>query len=187
MRVFPALPPVPPVPAVGGRRDLALDVVRAWSLLVVVLGHFLMLIVLWSDDGVPATGNTLTSGDPWPFVTWLLQVMPLFFIAGGAVNWSSNERFPGTYSQWLWQRVARLMRPTVVYLAALAVLFTVVTLLVRREVTDPYLQGVTGPLWFLAVYIPVTALTPATSFRRSNGSRCPPLLSTVNGTSSRRS
>jgi len=163
VRVFPALPPVPAAPAADGHRDLALDVVRAWSLLVVVLGHFLMLIVLWSDSGVPATGNTLTSGDPWPFVTWLLQVMPLFFIAGGAVNWSSNERFPGTYSQWLWQRVARLMRPTVVYLSALAVLFAVVTLLVSREVTDPYLQGVTGPLWFLAVYIPVTALTPATS------------------------
>ena len=161
MRVFPSLPPVPPPPEPGAR-DLALDVVRSWSLLVVVLGHFLMLIVLWSD-GVPATGNTLTSGDPWPFVTWVLQVMPLFFIAGGAVNWRSNERFPGTYSQWLWQRVARLMRPTLVYLAALSLIFTVVTILVPRSITDPYVQGITGPLWFLAVYIPVTALTPATT------------------------
>jgi hypothetical protein len=164
MRVFPALPPVPAQPSPDDpRRDLALDVVRSWSLLVVVLGHFLMLIVLWGADDVPATGNTLTSGTPWPFVTWLLQVMPLFFIAGGAVNWRSNERFPGTYSQWLWQRVRRLMRPTLVYLAALAAIFAVVTVLVRREVTDAYVQGVTGPLWFLAVYIPVTALTPATS------------------------
>jgi hypothetical protein len=162
MRVFPALPPVPPPPE-PGTRDLALDVVRSWSLLVVVLGHFLMLIVLWDPDGTPATGNTLTSGDPWPFVTWALQVMPLFFIAGGAVNWRSNERFPGTYSQWLWQRVARLMRPTIVYLGVLAVVFAVVTVLVPRRVTDGYVQGVTGPLWFLAVYIPVTALTPATS------------------------
>ena len=83
MRLLPPLPPVPAAP-VGGDRDLALDVVRAWSLLVVVLGHFLMLILLWDDDGVPASANTLTSGDPWPYVTWLLQVMPLFFIAGGA-------------------------------------------------------------------------------------------------------
>ena len=158
MRVFPRLPPVQAPVA----RDLALDVVRSWSLLVVVLGHFLMLIVLWTD-GVPATGNTLTSGDPWPFVTWVLQVMPLFFIAGGAVNWHSNERFPGTYSQWLWQRVARLMRPTLVYLLAMAAIFSVVTILVPRRVTDPYVQGITGPLWFLAVYIPVTALTPATT------------------------
>jgi hypothetical protein len=127
-----------------------------------VLGHFLMLIVLWTD-GVPATGNTLTSGDPWPFVTWALQVMPLFFIAGGAVNWRSNERFPGSYSQWLWQRVARLMRPTLVYLAAMSLIFVAVTALVPRDITDPYVQGITGPLWFLAVYIPVTALTPATT------------------------
>ena len=81
MRVFPPLPPVPPVPDPGAR-DLALDVVRAWSLLVVVLGHFLMLILLWDADGIPASANTLTSGIPWPYVTWLLQVMPLFFIAG---------------------------------------------------------------------------------------------------------
>jgi hypothetical protein len=89
--------------------------------------------------------------------------MPLFFIAGGAVNQRSFERFAGSYNQWLWNRTRRLMRPTVVYLLALAVIFTVVTLLVRREVTDPLLQGVTGPLWFLALYIPVTALTPLTS------------------------
>ncbi|MFC6236807.1 acyltransferase family protein [Longivirga aurantiaca] len=162
MRVFPPLPPVPPAPD-PGTRDLALDVVRAWSLLVVVLGHFLMLILLWDDDGVPASANTLTSGAPWPYVTWLLQVMPLFFIAGGAVNQRSFERFAGSYNQWLWNRTRRLMRPTVVFLLALAVIFTVVTLLVRREVTDPLLQGVTGPLWFLALYIPVTALTPVTS------------------------
>jgi hypothetical protein len=34
---------------------------------------------------------------------------------------------------------------------------------VPRRITDPYVQGITGPLWFLAVYIPVTALTPATT------------------------
>jgi fucose 4-O-acetylase-like acetyltransferase len=168
VRVFPPLPPVPPAP-VGGDRDLALDVVRAWSLLVVVLGHFLMLILLWDGDGVPASANTLTSGDPWPYVTWLLQVMPLFFIAGGAVNQRSYERSEGSYNLWLWRRTRRLMRPTVVYLLALAAIFSIVTLLVRREVTDPLVQGVTGPLWFLAVYIPVTALTPVTSawWRRS--------------------
>jgi len=157
----PDAPAVDVVPAVPGR-DLALDVVRAWSLLVVVLGHVLMLIVLWGDDDVPATGNTLTSGEPWPYVTWVLQVMPLFFIAGGAVNAGSRTRAHGTYNQWLWQRVRRLMRPTSVYLLVLAALAVVVTLLVPREITDPYVQGVTGPLWFLAVYVPVTALTPLT-------------------------
>ena len=162
MRVFPPLPPVP-APSTSTGRDRALDVVRSWSLLVVVLGHVLMFIVLWAPDDTPTVGNTLTSGTPWPFATWALQVMPLFFVAGGAVNWRSNERFPGTYSQWLWQRVARLMRPTVVYLGVLAVLFAVVTLLVPRRITDPYVQSITGPLWFLAVYLVVTALTPATT------------------------
>ena len=60
------------------------------------------------------------------------------------VNWRSDERFPGTYSQWLWQRVRRLRRPTLVYLCALAVIFTVVTLLVRHELGYWYRRGVPG-------------------------------------------
>ena len=65
---------------------------------------------------MPLAGNTLASGNPWRFVTWGLQVMPLFFIAGAAVNKGSWTRHTGTYSAWIWQRVSRLMRPTVIYL-----------------------------------------------------------------------
>lgn len=161
LKWLPKLPEVGPAPA-AEQRDLALDFVRAWSLLVVVFGHSLMQIQLWIGE-VPLTGNTLTSGGPWPFVTWLLQVMPLFFIAGGAVNQRSLERFDGQYNQWLWQRVRRLMQPTLAYLLAMSVVFTVVSQLVPRETTDPLLAGMAGPLWFLAVYIPVTALAPVSS------------------------
>lgn len=164
-----------PFPQVGpfiddGKRDLALDGVRSWSLVVVVLGHFLMQIQSWQPDGIPVASNTLASGRPWPFVTWLLQVMPLFFIAGGAVNRGSWERRRGSYDEWLWQRVSRLMRPTVPFLAVMAVVFTVLTLTVDRAITDPLVGGVTGPLWFLAVYIPVTSLTPVTlTFYKRHG------------------
>lgn len=180
VRVFPPFPHVArPEPGTG--RDAALDVVRAWSLLVVVAGHFLMQIMLWPPGGVPTTSNSLSSGDPWPYATWVFQVMPLFFVAGGAVNATSWRRFDGTWSQWVWQRVGRLMRPTVVFLLAGSAIFTVVSLLVRREVTDALVGGVTGPLWFLAVYIPVTAMTPLTLrwFDRSPLGSCLLLLVAV--------
>lgn len=144
----------------GAQRDTALDVVRSWSLLVVVFGHFIMQITYWDDGGIPQGGNTLASGSPWPFVTWILQVMPLFFIAGGAVNRGSYERFTGSYQSWLWQRVRRLLKPTLVFILVMSLVFSVVTILVPQRITDPLVPGITGPLWFLSVYILVTAFTP---------------------------
>jgi hypothetical protein len=162
--MFKLFPPFPRVTVTPGtsKRDLALDVVRAWSLLVVVFGHFFMEIIDWSSD-IPYTGNTLSSGSNWPFVTWLLQVMPLFFVAGGAVNFGSYARSTGTYNQWIWQRVKRLMKPTSVFLLTMCVAFTILTFTVDTRVTDALVSGVSGPLWFLAVYVLVTALTPITS------------------------
>jgi hypothetical protein len=162
--VFPKMPVDQAVAGFPDSRDLALDVVRSWALLVVVLGHFMMLIVWWGPGHVPVSSNTLASGDPWPWVTWLMQVMPLFFIAGGAVNLGSWQRHEGGYGQWMWQRVSRLMRPTIVYLTVVGVLAGVTAFLVPRTITDPLLAGLTGPLWFLAVYISVVALTPFTAF-----------------------
>ena len=160
-KLFPPLPHVEVTPETS-KRDLALDVVRAWSLLVVVFGHFFMEIIYWKDE-IPVTGNTLSSSPYWPFVTWILQVMPLFFVAGGAVNFGSYARSTGTYNQWLWQRVKRLMKPTAVFLLAMSVIFTVLSFTIDTRITDALVSGISGPLWFLSVYVIVTALTPLTS------------------------
>lgn len=160
-KLFPPLPHVEVTPETS-KRDLALDVVRAWSLLVVVFGHFFMEIIYWKEE-IPITGNTLSSSPYWPFVTWLLQVMPLFFVAGGAVNYGSYARFSGTYNQWLWQRVKRLMKPTAVFLLTMSLIFTVLSFTIDTKITDALVSGISGPLWFLSVYVLVTALTPLTS------------------------
>ena len=158
MGIVPPFPKIDALPE-NSNRDLALDSVRAWSLIVVVFGHFIMQIYFW-DNGIPQSGNTLSSGNLWPFTTWILQVMPLFFIAGGAVNFGSYLRSQGNFNQWLWQRTRRLMKPTVVFLLTLAIAFSIITLLADESVTDGLVTGVTGPLWFLSVYILVVALTP---------------------------
>lgn len=158
MRIIPPFPNIEQLPE-NSTRDLALDSVRAWSLIVVVFGHFIMQIYFW-DNGIPLSGNTLSSGNLWPFSTWLLQVMPLFFIAGGAVNFGSYLRSQGNFNQWLWQRTRRLMKPTVVFLLTLAFVFSIITFFADEKVTDGLVTGVTGPLWFLSVYIIVVALTP---------------------------
>ena len=162
MKLFQKLPDASALIS-DSTRDVAIDAIRTWSLAVVVAGHFIMQIMFWQPDGIPVGSNTLSSAPAWPFVTWVLQVMPLFFLAGGAVNRASWERFTGTYAQWLWKRLQRLLRPTLFLLAGLGIIFTILTFVGNERVLEPLCIGMVGPLWFLAIYVPVISLTGITS------------------------
>ena len=162
MKLFQKLPDASALIS-DSARDVAIDAIRTWSLAVVVAGHFIMQIMFWQPDGIPVGSNTLSSAPAWPFVTWVLQVMPLFFLAGGAVNRASWERFTGTYAQWLWKRLQRLLRPTLFLLAGLGIIFTFLTFVGNERVLEPLCIGMVGPLWFLAIYVPVISLTGITS------------------------
>ena len=162
MKLFQKLPDASALIS-DSTRAVAIDAIRTWSLAVVVAGHFIMQIMFWQPDGIPVGSNTLSSAPAWPFVTWVLQVMPLFFLAGGAVNRASWERFTGTYAQWLWKRLQRLLRPTLFLLAGLGIIFTILTFVGNERVLEPLCIGMVGPLWFLAIYVPVISLTGITS------------------------
>src|SRR5665811_709092 len=81
----------------------SIDAVRAGSLLIVVLGHWLMATVVVQGDQIIGA-NALTSIPALQLARWLRQVMPLFFIAGGFSNitvWRSLPRRGGTYPEYL--------------------------------------------------------------------------------------
>ena len=60
------------------------DAVRAASLLVVVLGHYLIAVVVLRDDDI--TVSALLDIAPWTHpVTWAVQVMACFFAVGAVV------------------------------------------------------------------------------------------------------
>jgi hypothetical protein len=140
-------------------RDRVLDLMRAAALAVVVLGHATMGLVGWRSDG-PVVNNTLTIY-PWaPWATWALQIMPLFFVAGGAVNARSWRSGRDPYAPWLWRRVARLLRPVWVYLLVMAPASAVVSWLAPPGWSEPLLGLATQLLWFIGVYVMVCALTP---------------------------
>jgi fucose 4-O-acetylase-like acetyltransferase len=157
------LPPPPPVGrAVAGTpadRDRVLDLLRAGSLAVVVLGHSSMGVIGWDADG-PTVTTALTWYAWAPWATWLLQVMPLFFVAGGAANARSWRGSPLPYAAWLWRRVARLMRPVWPYLLVMAPVSGLVSALAPPGWSEPLLGLATQLLWFIGVYVVVTALTP---------------------------
>ncbi|QWF79025.1 acyltransferase family protein [Amycolatopsis sp. CA-230715] len=139
-------------------RDRFLDVVRALAILAVVVQHWLMPVLSYSD-GHLATGNALATPGWW-ILTWLSQVMPLVFFAGGAANLYSLRSAPST-RDWLAARVRRLLVPVLPLIAAWLLL---PGLLSELGVAEQPLQ-VAGSiaaqlLWFLAVYFVTVLVTP---------------------------
>jgi fucose 4-O-acetylase-like acetyltransferase len=159
---------------VGGIRELAgrtpahrdryLDLLRAVAIGAVVIGHWLITVVE-SDPAGRLTGTSALGELAWSHpVSWLFQVMPLFFMVGGYANAASLEahrRHGGDAAGWLLDRSTRLVRPTTVLLVVIAA----VAVLAWWLGGDPELIGtaawlVSLPLWFLIAYLGVVALTP---------------------------
>ena len=161
-RVFAPVPSQRAVDATPSDRDRVVDGARAFSLVLVVAGHSVMAVVAW-PGGVPLLGNLLAAF-PWTqALTWVFQIMPLFFVAGGAANaisWQRHSSRSLDYATWLWARADRLLRPVWVYLLSMSVIATLVTLLAPARTAEPLMLLMTQLLWFLGAYLLVTALTP---------------------------
>jgi fucose 4-O-acetylase-like acetyltransferase len=145
-------------------RDRFIDAVRAGSLLVVVLGHWLMATVVVKNGHLTGE-NALTSIPALQLATWLLQVMPLFFIAGGFSNitvWRSLRRRGAGYSEYLQGRLVRLLRPTLVFVVFWHLALPAAAALGMSQDRVDLIGKLLGqPLWFLGVYVAMTALAPA--------------------------
>ena len=145
-------------------RDRYVDFLRAFSISVVVLGHWLMAIIVWRD-GSFSGANALDEIDGIWMLTWILQVMPLFFFVGGfsnATSWSSIERRGRGYGDFLRTRMERLLRPTSIFVATWLVAGLGLALS-GDSLGDDILQAsglIAKPLWFLAVYVLAVAAAP---------------------------
>ncbi len=139
-------------------RDRVIDFIRIFSLLGVVLGHTVMAVSTIRDD-VFIWENLLTSVVAVQWLTWLLQVMPLFFFAGTAAcvdSWKPHSSWGG----WLMQRCTRLYRPVFYYLAFWGVALVVLRVLLPTHVYEPVAGISIQLLWFIGVYVLVLATVP---------------------------
>ena len=66
-------------------RDRAVDVARLAALVVVMFGHCALLLATIDACGL-RIGNLLGEIPAIAPITWVVQVMPLFFLAGGAAG-----------------------------------------------------------------------------------------------------
>ncbi len=157
-----ALPPASARPSNG--RDAGIDLLRALCVVGVVVLHALMVGVTVSD-GAPVFDNAST-GAWWIVpVSWLLQVMPLFFVIGGFSGFLAYEaarRRGGTAAGFVTARVHRLLRPALVVIGTVGALLV----LLLAAGVPAELVAVAGyrfgqPLWFLGVFLLCQALLPA--------------------------
>ncbi|BBZ68377.1 acyltransferase [Mycolicibacterium insubricum] len=139
-------------------RDRAIDVIRIVSLIGVVLGHTIMATSA-IEGQVFHWDNLLTTSTVFQALTWVLQIMPLFFFAGTAASvgsWTPGSSWGG----FLLNRCTRLFRPVFYYLAFWAVCLTVLHRLLPDYVYRPIAGISTQLLWFLGAYVLVLAAIP---------------------------
>ena len=140
-------------------RDRAVDVARIAALVVVMLGHCALLLAAIDSRGL-RIGNLLGAVPALAPVTWVVQVMPLFFLAGGAAaayGWK-----PGTaWGTWLFTRSQRLCRPVFWYLAAWVLGLLATRLILGAESAAGLGRECVALLWFLGVYFIALAFVPA--------------------------
>lgn len=145
-------------------RDRAIDGLRALALLAVPTGHWLLGGFTLDAGGALHNASPLASFGFFAPLSWVLQMLGIFFLVGGYASVLSYRRSAArgeSTGRWLRGRVARLGRPVLGVTAVWAALIPVL-----------YAMGVPGttlrtgstlviqPLWFVGIYAVITALTP---------------------------
>ncbi|MEV0113164.1 acyltransferase [Streptomyces sp. NPDC050844] len=149
-------------------RDRYIDLLRVASLGTVVIGHWLMAAVTVGDDGGTEVGNLLAVVPDLQVLTWVLQIMPVFFFVGGfshALSYRSLSRKApeggSVYSAFLRARLQRLLRPTMVFIGVWGAAALLLQLLGEGgALLDVTLRLVAQPLWFIGIYLAMVAFTP---------------------------
>ncbi|MGW7237667.1 acyltransferase family protein [Streptomyces sp. NPDC054804] len=145
-------------------RDRYVDFLRAWAIVLVVLGHWL-ITALVREPGGQITAPELLAAVPWTqWLTLGFQIMPLFFLAGGHAaggSWPRAQAAGGTAAGWLGRRALRLLLPAGLY-SGLVLLAVGVCSAVGVDAGTLSLVGwaMAMQFWFLPVYLLLSALTP---------------------------
>ncbi|MFI7563744.1 acyltransferase [[Kitasatospora] papulosa] len=163
-------------------RDRAVDGLRALALMAVPAGHWLLGGFTRDGDGALHNASPLSEFAEFAPVSWVLQMLGVFFLVGGYASVLSYHRRPSTGGAWLRGRLVRLGRPV---LGVTAVWALMIPVLYAAGVPEDTLRTgaklVIQPLWFVGVYAVVTALTPCCVrlARRFGGWAAAPLIGSV--------
>ena len=146
-------------------RNRYVDLLRALSIAIVVLGHWIMAAPVWTNSAPQL--EHLLAVQPWSrWLTWLFQVMPVFFFVGGfsnGVSWDGARVKQQSYATWLESRLRRLLGPTIPLILVWSVLGVVAHALGLSVTVLQYGSQISlVPVWFLAIYFFIVMLVPLT-------------------------
>ncbi|PVZ04915.1 acyltransferase family protein [Actinomycetospora cinnamomea] len=144
-------------------RDRVVDAVRAAAIVVVVLWHWVGSLTHRGPDGVVVMPNPVDVVPLGWAATWVLQVMPAFFVVGGFANLAGWDAAGHRAGPFLRRRARRLLAPLAVWVGLWAAVEAVAFLLGAATPLVAWFPGVLTPLWFLGVYVLVTAVVPVTA------------------------
>jgi hypothetical protein len=155
--------PQQPASVAGARpsstRDEFIDLCRAFSLLVVVLWHWVFTIVVWHSRGPSADSPLSFTRNLW-ILTWGLQVMPVFFFVGGHAHLQLWSKLSGSGTSFVVGRMRRLLVPSIALLAVWAAIAAVAEGVFHVSWFGRAALLIVSPLWFIAVYLALVLLAP---------------------------
>ena len=147
-------------------RDRYVDFLRVFAIGVVVVWHWALSLLHWTGERWVMPNPIHQVPGSW-LATWLLQVVPVFFIVGGYANasaWSAARRDGRGATGYLAVRLRRLLLPVGVFVAVW------VSVEVAAHLVVPGYPGVLTyapivftPLWFVLAYVWVVLLAPLTA------------------------
>jgi membrane-associated protease RseP (regulator of RpoE activity) len=104
----------------GMERNRYLDLLRVAAIGGVVYGHWLLISVTCRNGQL--SGADALDYVAWGrWVTWVFQVMPIFFLVGGYVDaqsWAGHHAEGQSWTVWVRDRAMRLWWPTAVFVVA---------------------------------------------------------------------
>ncbi len=128
---------------------------------VIVIGHWLAAAVVYRNGGFVRENPLIEL--PWThWLTWIFQVVPVFFIVAGyagAASWT--RRAEASYGDWLGKRLRTVLGPTSAYVLV-ALVAVGAAALAHVDASTVAMSGwaVAMHLWFIPVYVVVLAMTP---------------------------
>ncbi len=145
-------------------RNRAVDFYRAAAMGMVAVGHWLGMVVV-IHHGKLDGGNLLDFAPEYGWITWIGQVMPLFFFVGGfasATSLRSAERKGIRSTDWTANRLRRMVTPAAALAGFWAIALAIGAAGGGFNIVAVGAYGAAIPLWFLANYTIDTALAPFT-------------------------
>ena len=146
-------------------RNRYVDFLRAASILFVISGHWLIATAHFTGGELKIV-DILKVQPNTQWLSWIFQVMPIFFIVGGYSNAVSLEsaRAKGVgYADWLAGRLHRLLTPLLLLVLVWAFLSYVLHVFGAKAETIVFASRASlVPTWFLAIYTVIVLLAPLT-------------------------